>query len=269
MSPTYDELESSRDSGAPVELLELSHGASFWRFTSSDQPYTYSAHTYQPEPGLARSAIEHSQEAVADEVKVQLELANPVSQLLLADGAIDPVYVTIYRFHRGAPSDVVSAFIGEVVEFHFGPEGAELTCAPLTAAFERRVPTTLCSRQCQKTTYSADCGVNKADFKTTAVLSAVSGNVVQSTTFDTPPDQYFRGGWIQRASGERRFIVDHVGAALTLTHPIPGLAPGETVDAYAGDDHQEATCRDKFSNLVNFLGFPDIPTRNPYKGSIT
>jgi hypothetical protein len=35
---------------------------------------------------------------------------------------------------------------------------------------------------------------------------------------------------------------------------------------YAGCDHLLATCRDRFSNVANFGGFPWIPQKNPFSG---
>jgi uncharacterized phage protein (TIGR02218 family) len=38
-----------------------------------------------------------------------------------------------------------------------------------------------------------------------------------------------------------------------------GLAPGDRVRVEPGCDKRLQTCRDKFDNLPNFRGFPDIP----------
>ena len=38
-----------------------------------------------------------------------------------------------------------------------------------------------------------------------------------------------------------------------------GFAPGDMVRIEPGCDKRLETCRDKFDNLLNFRGFPDIP----------
>ena len=37
------------------------------------------------------------------------------------------------------------------------------------------------------------------------------------------------------------------------------IAAGDRLRLQAGCDKRFATCRDKFANLVNFQGFPDLP----------
>ena len=37
------------------------------------------------------------------------------------------------------------------------------------------------------------------------------------------------------------------------------IAPGDTFIVTAGCDKRFATCRDRFTNVVNFRGFPHIP----------
>jgi hypothetical protein len=41
------------------------------------------------------------------------------------------------------------------------------------------------------------------------------------------------------------------------------LADNNTVMVYPGCDGRIETCRDKFDNLIHFLGFPFIPDENP------
>ncbi len=269
---TYDTLEASRDSGAPVELFVFTMGATVWRFTSADRVYTVAtgpaAGTYQPTAGLARSAVDYNQEDGSQALTIRLPRVNEVAAMFIGLPPVARVFVTAFRFHRDAATDIIQACAGEVAAARF--EGAEaiLICLPASGALARRIPRTMFQRQCNWALYSTGCGVNKATFKTTAILSAVTGNTITSATFDAQPDGWFRSGWVELASGERRFVVDHTGAVLTLTHPFAVLAPGASVDAYAGCDHNEATCASKFSNLNRHLGFPRIPMRNPYRGGI-
>ncbi len=267
MSP-YATEETSRYSAAPVELYEITHGATVYRYAWSDKDETYGGNTFT-KLALERGEIEFNSEAATQNAEVHLPLQNAVTTLFIADTPVQAVKVKIYRFHRGDTSDVIQAFVGEIVALKdISGARATFTCAPSTSLQHARTPWPLCQRKCVYATYSPECGVNKASFKTTATLSAVSGLTLKATAFDTPPDQWFRSGWVELANGDRRTVMDHVGDTLTLESPFPGLAPGTSVDAYAGDDHDMATCNTKFSNLVNFLGFDEIPVRNPYRGSI-
>ncbi len=41
--------------------------------------------------------------------------------------------------------------------------------------------------------------------------------------------------------------------------PVQSIAAGHSFDITAGCDKQAMTCQDKFANIANFRGFPDIP----------
>jgi hypothetical protein len=49
----------------------------------------------------------------------------------------------------------------------------------------------------------------------------------------------------------------------------PKILVGDNVTLTAGCDRTRATCVAKFNNLANFMGFPYIPTKNPYSSGLT
>ncbi|OGS01547.1 MAG: hypothetical protein A2V88_02670 [Elusimicrobia bacterium RBG_16_66_12] len=101
-----------------------------------------------------------------------------------------------------------------------------------------------------------------------AVVATVSGVEVRSATFAAQPSGWYLNGWMEDVVGEKRFIVGHLGDTITLMNPYPALAPGDTVVVVAGCDRTEATCVAKFNNFGNYLGFPRLPTRNPFTGPV-
>ncbi len=75
-------------------------------------------------------------------------------------------------------------------------------------------------------------------------------------------DGYFTGGFVKFGI-EARTIMSHVGNQITMAYRMTHLANNNTVDVYPGCDGRNVTCRDKFNNILNFLGFPYIPIENP------
>jgi hypothetical protein len=65
---------------------------------------------------------------------------------------------------------------------------------------------------------------------------------------------------------ERRFILEHSGAAITLSSGASDIPVGAAVSLFPGCDHSAATCAAKFSNAANYGGFPYMPTKNPFGG---
>ena len=80
-------------------------------------------------------------------------------------------------------------------------------------------------------------------------------------------------GWFTRGSltvltgeaaglseGIKRDLADPVGRRIDLWTPVRAeIVPGDMVRLVAGCDKRVETCREKFGNLLNFQGFPDIP----------
>lgn len=265
---SYNTLETSQRSGAPLELYKFQLDPTTFSFlTSGDASDTYLTDTYTPE-AVSRTRVKEGNEPDSGSVVVTLPRTHPVAQRFIGYAPEPSIKVTIYARHRG-DAEVVEVFRGSVSTSKFSGPGVELTCLPDIAADDHVVPSKACGPQCQWALYSSGCGKSKVDFMITGTVNVVTGDTVQSTAFSSQPTGWLNNGWIERATGERRWIIDHVGATITLMNPFLGLVPGEVVTAYAGCDRTEAVCDSKFNNHARFLGFPRVPTRNPFDVGVT
>lgn len=262
----YATFEESPFLGDPIEAFEFTMGASVFRYTSSDASVSILGQTYTPEV-IVRTATEFSQEDTAGNVSISVPKGNAVAQMFVAFLPPEPVSITIYRKHRADP-EVIVLFIGKVVSINFeGPE-ATMVCAPVRSLLNKKVPSVVFQSQCNWNLYGTGCGVLKASFKDSGVVGVISGVTVVATVFGTRPDGWFNNGWMELASTDRRFIVRHIGNTVELMNKFVTLTVGQAFDAYPGCDRTEAVCASKFNNLPRHLGFPRIPTRNPYDGSL-
>jgi uncharacterized phage protein (TIGR02218 family) len=259
---TYDAREKSRYSGRPVECYRFTQGVNQYLYTSADQPITLASGTYNPEI-ISRTPLDQSAEQSAGNSQVSLPRDNAVAKLFIAYLPISPVALTIFRVHF-ADGEVKTIFTGKITTSLFQGAQATLTAAPISAVFKKQIPGTVYQSQCNHALYSPGCTVDKNSFKVAGVITVVSGADVQAAAFASKPDGWFNNGWLERSNGDVRFIMNHVGSTLSLMSVFPGLAASETLKAYAGCQRTEAICASKFSNLVNFLGFTRIPTKNPY-----
>lgn len=84
-------------------------------------------------------------------------------------------------------------------------------------------------------------------------------------------EQWFRRGRLTVTSGAAAGLVGVVktDAKAGGIHMVElweslgaEIAPGDTVQLDAGCNKRRSTCRDKFSNILNYRGFPDIPGDN-------
>jgi uncharacterized phage protein (TIGR02218 family) len=130
--------------------------------------------------------------------------------------------------------------------------------------------------------YSAACRASFGDTRCGIVLGTWTDS--DSVTSVTSPrlfassglvaaDDYYIGGVVTFTSGLNTGLSMEVKAytvgVVTLQQPMPyAIAAADTFDIYPGCDKTLATCRDTYSNVVNFRGEPYVPgiddiTRGP------
>ncbi len=262
----YGDLEAA--GGAPVELYRFVQGAQVWAYTSGDEPVTYNGDTYAPTV-IARDAISgDASDTQKAELNIGVAIGTGVVQQLLNGSTPGPIALTIYRYQRGAPSDVKTIFAGQVAAATWSAGEVKITNTPVARVVQDSIPRFMYARTCVHALYDAGCGINPAAFSTVGTVLTVTdgGFIVTIVAAASKADGWFTGGVLQDAAGGQAFIEGHVGQVLTLLDALPGLAAGATATLLAGCDRVRATCATKFNNLARFFGFPYIPTKNPYDG---
>ena len=133
-----------------------------------------------------------------------------------------------------------------------------------------------------KASYGRGCGLEITGHWQTGTVSAIAGGgaVVTIPEAASQPDGWYRGG-VLRFGLQLGFEIGHAGAVLTLSRPMPELVSAlgtpqtdpvtgdplpVLIDSAPGCDLRAATCAQKFGNLLNFCGFPEIPGGNSFGG---
>lgn len=270
---SYDGRETSVSSGQPYELYWFATAADTWRYTSGDVARTYLGATYTPDY-LQRTGTSQTSEVRGGHVTVTVPRDHPIAQLFIAFIPSTPLTLVIYRGHDGeADTEMKVAFTGRVLLGRFTTEDTcELDCAPDTEVLQRSIASRLFQRPCNRMLYDAGCGINRAVWKVSGAVRAVSadGLTVTLDAAAAKPDGWLATGYLERGT-DRRMIVTHAGAVLTLINPLIGLAAGDPVIAYAGCDRSyggSQGCVAKFANGPRFLGWEWIPTKNPFSSGV-
>jgi uncharacterized phage protein (TIGR02218 family) len=262
---TYAARETSQALGEPIELFRFIYGSTVYTYTSADVEQSRSGETYTPAP-IHRGQLELDGESLKGAIEISVPRDNPIAAPFVAYAPEPAITVTVISRHRSEAQEVVGTW--EIGHARF--EGAEchLTCVPTDANLRRRIPRNTFQAQCNWALYSPQCGVNKDLFKVLATVTVISGETITGSAFSSQPDGWFNNGWVERANGERRWIVKHVGTVLTLVAPFATLLVNEQVTAFAGCERTEAVCASKFANLDNHFGFARVPTRNPFGSAL-
>jgi len=108
------------------------------------------------------------------------------------------------------------------------------------------------------------CGKSLVAFTFSAAITAITDNGRFNASALTQDSGYFTGGQINwtsgRNSGLSMEVKEFMETEVALSLPMPNtMAVGDTFNIIAGCDKLKQTCIDKFNNIVNFRGFPDVP----------
>lgn len=265
---SYADYETSLDSGTPVELYEFVQGIEKWHFVSGANSLVKDGQTYTPLP-VSRDRIKQTSDIFKDSLRLTFPRGNSFAGQFLGFAPEDVTAVTVLRGHAGDPSaQFIVYWKGRVVGAKASGNQVDVECESVFTSIKRPGLRARFEYGCRHALYLKGCNVNRETYRVDGSIAAIDrGVVAQVALASLKPDGYYTGGMLMTQSGVPRFIVEHLGANLTLARPIHGMLPGENVAIFPGCDHLKGTCHTKFNNLPNFGGFPYIPSRNPFNGS--
>jgi len=262
---TYLEREQGIATGDPVELYLFQAAGETWRVTSSEESFTLDGETFTP-LAIGRGAIAQSQEQRSNTLKITIPANHEIAQRFTPFIPNTPMTLVIYRTHRGLDdSEAIMYWNGRVTAALLG-DSCDLTCESDAAGLKKRIPGARYQRPCNRILFDVGCGVDPDDFKVETELTGVSPDfsILTSPDFDAKPDGWFRNGYVEFGQ-QLRMIIDHTGPDLTLLGPLFGAEIGSEVTAFAGCARTLEECVAKFDNGARFLGFPWMPSRNPFQ----
>jgi uncharacterized phage protein (TIGR02218 family) len=281
---TYASIETSPAEGRPYFLYQFVEGAQVWRFTSRIDAWASAGSggetiTWEP-AAVAHGDVVQTSEIERGRLELTWPLSHPFARRFLSPMGNTPVTLTIFRGHEQVLGETVAHWKGRVVGAEVEGPRILLTCESVFSTLRRAGVRAKYQRLCRHALYGRGCGLDIAEHWQTGTVTAVAANAITVPEAAEQPDGWFRGG-VLRFGAQLGFITGHAGAVLLLSRPMPDLAAAlaapeldpETgnalpvlVDMAPGCDLRAATCADKFSNLLNFGGFPEIPGRNPFGG---
>lgn len=263
---SFDAQERSPYGGKPKEFYRFSRSASRWLYTSADQSETIATELYLPAP-IKRNEPSMDKETKHSTLTLTVPRDFPVAQLFRSYSPGSSIWLTVLRLQRGDTGTWL-AWKGKVRGASWNGSVATLTCDPLDKAGSRLALRRSFGSTCDHDLYSQGsnrCQVLRASFTIGATIEAIVGDTLKSAAFATKPDGWWVGGDVIVATGDdARMVIAHTGDTITLLSAFEGLSVGDALAISAGCDHSFATCGSKFSNTVNFGGWPFVPTKNPY-----
>jgi uncharacterized phage protein (TIGR02218 family) len=240
-------------------------------FTDHDRDLSFEGTLFEAASGFTATELDSNLGLSVDNLEASGALSSArLSETRLGAGDFDNAAIALWRVNWSDVSQrvlMMSGNLGEVTR-----SGALFQAELRGLAHALNQPRgRLYQHGCDAILGDTRCGVNlaAASFSCNAqVLSCVANRRINVGGADGFAAGFFAGGTARLASGPNQGREGQVkfhrvqGAAVSieLWQPLPLPAqPGDAITLRAGCDKQFATCRDKFSNALNFRGFPHMP----------
>lgn len=270
---TYADDVTSARSGDAIELYRFDGPQISYTHTSGTRAHTFTLDSlvYAPLAGLRRSGVGASSSGDKRTLTVTMSGACALATDYVYGTPPRSLRLRVYQLQRKSV-EAVLIWDGSVTAA--AAKGTEIELRSSSQLSERLgtpVPAVSFQRLCNHFLYDARCRISRATSGNhhEPVISSVNGSTITVSTIGAYIDQWFKSGEIVRdTDGERRTIVDQVGAVLKVNAPFRTLNAADAVTMYAGCAHTIAVCSDRFNNIANFGGHPAMEAINPFLGNV-
>ncbi|MEM7524978.1 MAG: DUF2163 domain-containing protein [Pseudomonadota bacterium] len=240
-------------------------------FTDHDAPLNFDGVTFEASSGFTASGVERSLGLSIDNASARGALqSESLSEIDIRRGKFDGAEIRQWLVDWSDSSSRILTFRGEIGEVKRGPVAFEVELRGMSERLNRPVGRSFL-QVCDAMLGDARCGVDAEDpaFRGTGtVAEVVSARSVRVSGIDSFEPNWFDFGalsWtdgvlVGTTAGVRSHRI--VGADVIVELDRDFVEAPATADAFfvvAGCDKRLSTCRNKFSNVRNFRGFPYIP----------
>ncbi len=274
MSALSAELQAHLDSGVTTLcrawLIERRDGVAFG-FTDHDLPLRFGGVVFKPDTGLSAMALQQSTGLSVDNTEAIGALsATAIKESDIDAGRFDGAEVTAWLVNWDAPEQRAVQFRGNIGEIQRAGGAFQAELRGLTDLLNRPVGRVY-QKPCGAVLGDHACGLDlsSVEYRVEAAVAEVENErVFRFSTLGGFAQSWFERGRLDILDGDAKGLggaikVDRFVGALrevTLWEPLRAdVRVGDPVRLIVGCDKRFETCKAKFSNVLNFQGFPDIP----------
>lgn len=240
-------------------------------FTDHDRDLAFDGITFRADSGLSARALQQGTGLSVDNTEALGLLSDAgLSEADIVAGRFDGAEVRCWRVNWADPDQRLLQFRGTIGELQRNGASFTAELRGLTEALNRPLGR-IYQKPCTAVLGDTACRVDLSgpDHSLTLTVAAIeSTRVLCLAGAGTAPQGWFRRGRLTVLDGAaaglhgtiKRDTAQSSQREVELWEPLRApLAPGDSLRLLAGCDKRFSTCRDKFANLVNFQGFPDLP----------
>ncbi len=243
-----------------------------WRYTSHLEAVVSGGQTFNAQ-AIQHSAIRRAGRADREDVTITTWYAPGTPWARLFPATLGrPLWVEISEADLSNPSSSTVLFTGRVQRPSLDGRTVTLRCASWLDALGAQVPRAEIGPRCNWSLFGPGCGLDRATYRVTALITAISGNEVtlSAAGLSGLAQHWFAGGYLDGGTGdqlETRTVLSSTAASGTvvtvrLNRPLAIATVGSSVRIHPGCDKTYETCAAKYSNAINWGGFRHVPQSN-------
>lgn len=239
--------------------------ATVFAFTDHTRDIEYGGNTYLASSGYAPSAIKTTAALNVDNLEVQSFLrSSTITDADLLAGLWDYATVEIMRINYLSIGDGIEWLRkGTLGNVKTGRTAFVAELRGMTQPLQQTIGR-IFSPGCDANLGDARCGVTIASYTVTGAVTSVTSGHEFTDTSRAEASGYFEGGLLTWTAGNNNTyqmeVKTFASGVFFLQQAMPNaIQIGDTYSVYAGCDKILSTCKTKFSNVINFRGFPHVP----------
>ena len=245
-------------------------GVSFG-FTDHDRALAFDGTDYEPESGLSASEIRSGSDLSVDSQDAEGALSSDrITETDILDGRWDNALVEVWRVNWAAPGQRVLIRRGAIGELRRGRLSFVAEVRSMAHVLGQTVGRVF-QGTCDAALGDGRCGINLNDAAYSGagtVLDPIRDRIFTASGISGFANGWFAFGVLEWGSGGNSGRSDEImlhevaSGVVTITlleAPVRVITSGDVFTIHAGCDKRSATCAAKFSNILNFRGFPHIP----------
>ncbi|SFS47891.1 phage conserved hypothetical protein BR0599 [Sulfitobacter marinus] len=275
------EFNAELDAHLKSGMTSLCHAWSIRRrdgivlgFTDHDRTLSFEGVTYNADSGLSARALSQSTGLSIDNTEAMGALTHwAIREDEIEQGRYDEAEVTCWLVNWADVSQRTVLFGGSIGEMQRSAGAFRAELRGLTEALNRPLGR-IYQKPCSAVLGDTNCAFNLDTPGYTALVAvdySEEGRIFRWDSLHGYVDGWFARGRFEVLDGPAAGLWGMIKydrpldnqREIELWEPIRGaVTTGTQVRMFAGCDKRMETCRFKFTNMLNFQGFPDIPNED-------
>lgn len=251
--------------------------AQVFGFTSVDKDLVIGGVTYKAATGITPSAVESQVDLAVPNLEVAGILdSDAITEADIEAGLWDAADVEIFEVnHADLTQGAMTLRVGTTGEVSAGANSFKAEVRGLAQLLQQSIGEVYAAA-CPANLGDARCQVDLGPLTETGAVTDVTDRRIFTDSSRTETADWFGGGVLTWTSGNNSGlsmeVAQYNGAGGILLHlPMPrDLQVGDTYSIVPGcRKRRTEDCKNKFNNVVNFRGFPDVPLNDKVLGNAT